>query len=277
MEKKKKLRKDRVLSTFIPLIIIIVIGGFLGNRVIGDKNSENNVTNQVINSTSNENILIQNNTNNINIEKEEEKETIKEDNIEKEQSHKKVKLDETTAFIGDSRTQGFIMYNGLNKVQDYSYIGLMVDTAISKEFIKTSNGNKITLIKDMESKNIERVYIMLGLNELGWAYPQVFKAKYEELIDKIRQTKPNCEIYVQSIIPVTKTKDKSDKIFNNTRIKQYNQLVKEVVNEKNVKYLDVQTALVNSEGYLPEEASTDGIHLGKTYCEKWLEYLKNNS
>ena len=47
--------------------------------------------------------------------------------------------------------------------------------------------------------------------------------------------------------------------------------------KKKVKYLDVQTVLVNSEGYLPEEASSDGIHLGKSYCEKWLEYLKNNS
>ena len=46
---------------------------------------------------------------------------------------------------------------------------------------------------------------------------------------------------------------------------------------KNVKYLDVQTALVNSEGYLPEETSPDGIHIGAKYCEKWLDYLKNNS
>ena len=169
------------------------------------------------------------------------------------------------------------MYNGLKKIQDYSYIGLMVDTAISKEFVKTSNGHKITLLQDMKEKNIKKIYIMLGINELGWSYPQVFKSKYKELIKKIREIKPNAEIYVQSIIPVTKSRDKSEKYFNNTRIKQYNQLIKEVANEENIQYLNVQSALVNSEGYLPEETSPDGIHIGKSYCEKWLEYLKNNS
>ena len=39
-----------------------------------------------------------------------------------------MKFDCSVAFIGDSRTQGFIMYNGLKEVEDYSYIGLMVDT-----------------------------------------------------------------------------------------------------------------------------------------------------
>lgn len=129
----------------------------------------------------------------------------------------------------------------------------------------------------MENKQINKVYIMLGINELGWSYPSVFKLKYGELIDEIRKVKPNCDIYVQSIIPVTKSKDKSDKIYNNTNIKKFNSLIKEVAKEKNVKYLDVQSALTNSEGYLPEEASTDGIHIGKKYCEKWLNYLKNNS
>ena len=123
----------------------------------------------------------------------EEKDEIKNEVIvpnEKESTKKETTVfDETVAFIGDSRTQGFIMYNGLKKVQDYSYIGLMVDTAISKEFIKTNDGNKITILEDMKNKDIQKVYIMLGLNELGWSYPQVFKLKYGELIDEIRKIK----------------------------------------------------------------------------------------
>ena len=153
----------------------------------------------------------------------------------------------------------------------------MVDTAISKAFVKTNNGQKITLLQDMKNKNIDSVYIMLGINELGWSYPQVFKVKYKELINEIRKVKTNCKIYIQSIIPVTKSRSESDKIFNNENIAKFNKLVQEVANEENVTYLDVQSALVNSQGYLPEEASTDGIHLDANYCKKWLEYLKYNS
>ncbi len=283
MKKKRKLRKDRVISTFIPLVIIIILGGIVSNKI---SHKEENITNNINQITNQEQNDIVNGLKQVNSKSEIIEENKKEETSETKEESKSdeaiinkssnVKFDETVAFIGDSRTQGFIMYNGLKDVQDYSYVGLMVDTAVSKKFVKTSNGEKITLLEDMKGKNIKRVYIMLGVNELGWSYPQVFKSKYKELIKEIKKIKPNAQIYVQSIIPVTKSKDKSDKYFNNTRIEQYNKLVKEVALEENVEYLNVQSALVNSEEYLPEETSPDGIHIGKSYCEKWLEYLKNN-
>ena len=285
MKQKKKLRKDRVVVTIIPLLLLIVIAGAIKNNK-QDNNIylENEVTKELyldsnkIDNKNNMPIINTNTTTNV-IEEEanEENTQIDETNQNEQQKEKKVNFDSTVAFIGDSRTQGFIMYNGLKKVQDYSYIGLMVDTAISKEFIKTNDGNKITILEDMKNKDIQKVYIMLGLNELGWSYPQVFKLKYGELIDEIRKIKPNCTIYLQSIIPVTKSKDKSDKIFNNKNVDEFNKLIQELSSEKNVKYLDVKSALVDEKGFLPEEASTDGIHIDVDYCAKWLDYLKYNS
>lgn len=298
-----KKRKSKISSSFIPLLLILVIGGFVGNKIIQDTNKkiyENQITNAIQNNVSentlgnNENQINDNlinntvneesnntvNENEINEDKT-DKNTIKEDDSNDTDSttsnNKKVSFDSSAAFIGDSRTQGFIMYNGLKSVQDYSYIGLMVDTAVTKKIVKTSNGQKITLLEDMANRNIKSVYIMLGVNELGWVYPQVFKKKYEDLIDEIRKVKPNCKIYVQSIIPMTKTKSDNDKIFNNSNVAKFNKLVQEVAKEKNVTYLDVKSALVDENGNLPEEASTDGIHVDKEYCEKWLNYLKNNS
>ena len=297
-----KKRKSKISSSFIPLLLILVIGGFVGNKIIQDTNKkiyENQITNAIQNNVSentlgnNENQINDNlinntvneesnntvNENEINEDKT-DKNTIKEDDSNDTDSttsnNKKVSFDSSAAFIGDSRTQGFIMYNGLKSVQDYSYIGLMVDTAVTKKFVKTSNGEKITLLEDMANRNIKSVYIMLGVNELGWVYPQVFKKKYEDLIDEIRKVKPNCKIYVQSIIPMTKTKSDNDKIFNNSNVAKFNKLVQEVAKEKNVTYLDVKSALVDENGNLPEEASTDGIHVDKECCEKWLNYLKNN-
>lgn len=305
----RRSRRLRFFSSFIPLVLILVVGGFIGNIIIQNSNKgnetilgeANQIANVVQNETKNENenTIINNIENSItdnNIENSVNSNTsgnndnnvINEDktNDNKTEDNKtddntiknnnKVKFDSSVAFIGDSRTQGFIMYNGLKEVEDYSYIGLMVDTAITKEFIKTNDGNKITLLQDMKNKKIDRVYIMLGVNELGWSYPQVFKAKYEELIDEIRKVKPECNIYVQSIIPMTKSKSDSDKIYNNKNVAKFNKLVEEVAEEKNVTYLDVKSVLVNKDGCLPEEASPDGVHIDKSYCEKWLDYLKNN-
>ena len=125
---------------------------------------------------------------------------------------------ENVAFIGDSRTQAFLMYAGLKDVQDYTNVGLMVDTAITKKFITNDDGEKITILDDLKKRNINTIYIMLGINELGWIYSEIFINKYEELINKIYEVKPNCEIILQSIIPVTATKSKNDKVYNNNKI-----------------------------------------------------------
>ena len=180
------------------------------------------------------------------------------------------------AFIGDSRTQAFLMYAGLNEVIDYTNVGLMVDTAVTKKFVKADKGEKVTILEDMAKRNIDTVYIMLGVNELGWRYSNIFIDKYGELIDLIRQINPNCEILVQSIIPLTKTKSDNDDIYKNEKVKKYNDLLKEMAKEKNVKYIDVASVLSNNNGDLPEEASSDGVHLNKEYCIKWLDYLKKN-
>ena len=285
-----KTKKKRIILLILILIIIGVVWKKTTQSYKQAESKNENKINTVVTQNTLENIeqttqnivenLENNVQNNISSEKEDNNSTVenKVDETESESSsNKNIKFDETVAFIGDSRTQGLIVYNGLKDIQDYSYVGLMVDTAVTKKFIKTSNGEKITLIQDMKNKNIKTVYIMLGVNELGWSYPEVFKVKYKELIDEIRKVKPNCNIYVQSILPVTKSRDQTDKIFNNNRIDMFNKLIKEVANEKKVTYLDVSNALADSNGYLPESVSPDGIHISKGYCEKWLTYLKNNS
>ena len=48
----------------------------------------------------------------------------------------------------------------------------------------------------------------------------------------------------------------------------------EMCEQENVCFLNVQEALVDDEGYLPGGAASDGIHMRKEYCMKWLEYIK---
>ena len=277
------MKKKIIYSSLMPLIILITIGCFIGNNILEKNNTQENnngqdssaiVSDEPQDEPQNE---PQNNPHDESQQDEPKQEEPQNEIPNNSPNNSNTQFNSSVAFIGDSRTQGFIMYNGLKDVQDYSYIGLMVDTAVTKKFVKTSNGEKITLLQDMANKNIETVYIMLGVNELGWSYPQVFKTKYGELIDEIRKIKPNCKIYVQSIIPMTKSKSETDRIFNNKNVNTFNNLIQELAKEKNVTYLDVKSALVDANGYLPEEASSDGVHVDKEYCKKWFEYLKNNS
>ena len=180
------------------------------------------------------------------------------------------------AFIGDSRTQGLQLYTGLPNATFYATQGLMVDTFFSKKFVK-AGGGKITIPDAMKNQTFKKVYIMLGVNELGWAYEKVFIQNYGEVVDKVKELQPDAKIYVQSILPVTKAKSDGDAIYNNTKISRYNELIEQMCREKGVTYLHVADAVGLDNGALPAGSATDGVHLNREYCYKWLDYLKTHT
>lgn len=278
----KHSKKIKNLNKIVAIILIVIVASIIlaiSTEITSKETiSQNiqNVTSQEIQNVS-ENIILEENNELENILSNEN--TVVSNEVEEESTNntnENREFGNNVAFIGDSITQAFLMYAGLKDVQDYTNIGLMVDTALTKKFITNDNGEKITILEDLATKNIDTIYIMLGINELGWIYNDIFIKDYENLIDKILEVKPNCEIIVQSIIPVTKTKSEGDNIYNNDKITEYNNLIKDMANRKGIKYIDLCTVLADKSGNLPKEASTDGIHLNKEYCQKWLKYLKNN-
>ena len=288
----KKRTRRKVWIFIISFVILTMIFFFLANAFFKDTNIEKTNSTDLIENNNHEqeknntnkvenNDITKENENTINHIKNETEDDNNKNNVKNEvEETDEIKnpreFGSNVAFIGNSRTQAFLMYTGLKDVTDYTNIGLMVDTAVTKKFITNNKGEKITILEDLKNKNIDTIYIMLGINELGWVYNSIFIQKYEELIDKIREIKPNCEIIVQSIIPVTKTKSDNDKIYNNNKIREYNALIQEMANRKEIQYVDLVPCLVDANGNLPESASPDGIHLNKEYCLKWLECLKNN-
>ncbi len=178
-------------------------------------------------------------------------------------------------FIGDSRTEGLGNSGLMGSATFYAYKGLMVDTAFTKQVIN-EGGQKLTVVDALRKHKFGKVYIMLGVNELGWPSEDTFIKRYGKLVDEVKKIEPSSKIYVQSILPVSKAK--SDKgIYTNERIRLYNRLIKEMCAQKGVKYLDVYQAVADSSGVLPEDASPDGVHLNMAYCKKWANYLRTHT
>lgn len=180
-------------------------------------------------------------------------------------------------FIGNSRTEGFMLYSDLSNATYYTHKGLMVNTAFTTPAINI-NGERVSVMDAIkQNKKYKKVYIMLGINELGWSYSNLYVKKYGAIIDTIKHHNPNTKIFIQSLIPVSASKSKSDKIYNNKKIGEYNSLLQKLASNKKVYYVNVAKALSDCNGCLPEDASFDGVHLKKTYCQKWLEYLKTHT
>ena len=181
-----------------------------------------------------------------------------------------------TVLIGDSRTEGLEIYDGLGNAAYYAAKGLTVSTVFTKPVIEV-DGKKVTVMQALSQKQFDRVYIMLGVNELGWSSSQTFIQEYGKMIDTVRKDQPKAKIYVQSILPVTAKKAGMDKTYSLKNIVSHNKMIQNMTEEKGVYYLSVDASVSDSKGYLPDDASVDGVHLNSKYCKKWCEFLKKNT
>lgn len=180
------------------------------------------------------------------------------------------------AFIGDSRTEALKTYGLLKGADYYTYKGLKVDTVFTEPCIDV-DGSKMTVMDAIGRKQYKRIYIMLGVNELGWVSTDIFIDDYGKIIDNLKETQPGATIYVQSILPVSAKKSEIDEIYNNPRINEFNGLIQAMAEEKGAIYLPVNTAVMDETGALPAGASTDGVHPNIDYCRKWTAYLDENT
>ena len=182
-------------------------------------------------------------------------------------------------FVGDSRTEGLRMYSGISPSPKFFLgVGLTVTKVFSDQIVQL-NGQWLTVADALRQADYNKVYIMLGMNELGWVYESVYAQDYGRIIDVIRETHPDATIYVQSIIPVSKWKDTTDpdRIYTNANVVRLQKVLCEMCEEKNVHYVNVAEVMQDENGYLFSEATEDGMHLTQEYCKIWAEYLRTHT
>ena len=181
------------------------------------------------------------------------------------------------AFVGDSRTDGFRLYSGLERGTYFHVTGETVSSAVEQQNWKTDSGRKISLADAVASSGCGKIYLMLGVNELGWKGTDIFRGHAENLIRRLKADHPDAELVIQSLLPVSTEQDAKGSYVNNQRILAYNQVWRELAEENGCAYVDVAEALTGEDGCLPEELSFDGVHLNRAGCRLWLDYLRTHS
>lgn len=186
---------------------------------------------------------------------------------------------EDAAFVGDSRTDGFLIYSGIGCGKNLTSNGLSIFKLGEKKAL-TINGKEYTLLEALALEQYGKVYLSLGVNELGYYDDQGFYDSYCKAIDDIRAVQPNAVIYVQGLIPLNErviAQTSGRTYLTNEHLRVYNDLMRKAAQEKQVVYLDLYSAFVNENGELPAEASKDGVHLRSDWCKQWLTYLQTHT
>ncbi|MCR5481901.1 MAG: hypothetical protein K6F52_03815 [Clostridia bacterium] len=179
---------------------------------------------------------------------------------------------DNTLFIGDSRTEGFKLYAGVENADYYCGKSMTVDKILEGKKV-TSGGREISVYDVLSQKQYDKVFLCEGMNELGWYSVNVFTEKYGQLIDVVKKYQPDAKIYLQAVLPVTDARSEKDPSHNNAQIYWYNLNIIDLAAKKDIFYINAAAGVADENGYLHPDATSDGIHLNKTYCQKWAKYL----
>lgn len=175
-------------------------------------------------------------------------------------------------FVGDSLTVGFQMYTGLTEADFLCSTGMSIN---GLESVQAPGGG--TYLDQLKQGEYKKIYIMLGINEsVTLSNKEAFIEKYSDLIDTIKTAHPRAYIYLQSMLPVSRERNQEGTLQNEV-IQEFNAALESMAQEKKIYYIDVYNAVADEYGFLPDDCTSDGVHLQKESYLKWLDYLKTHA
>lgn len=168
---------------------------------------------------------------------------------------------DNTLFIGDSRTVGLKEYAGIEGADFLCDVGL--------DSQKAMKGN---LPGMLASHKYRRIYIMLGINEIGNPRQTVLK-HFRTLVQYVKNHEPGAQIILMGNLHVTAKKAASDTFFSNSNIDGLNSQISQIASSCGCRYLDPNPPFDDGTGALPEKYSGDGAHLYGKYYTLWKNWI----
>ena len=180
-------------------------------------------------------------------------------------------------FLGDSRTEGFQLFSGLNHGTFYCHRGMSVFNADSDDYrVFNVGGDAVTLMGAVRAKWYAAVYLMLGINELGYPVSS-FESALSELVAEIVLAQPEAVIYLETLPPVNDAQAYENGLpayETAANVEKFNQVIVKIAGQERVVLLDTASCLRDAEGQLPEEFTRDGVHFSTDGYVKWADYLR---
>lgn len=182
-------------------------------------------------------------------------------------------------FIGDSRTVGLYEYAGLEETAAfYASTGLTVYKMFDAEIVSVpGQRKKISVEEALGQYSFAKIYLMIGINEMGTGTVESFLAKYQEAVEHLQELQPDAIIYLQAIIKVSTERSQQGDYINNDGIVARNEGIAQMADNVKVFYLDVNPLICDETGGLTASYTFDGVHLKAKYIDIWKDYLKSHA
>lgn len=178
-----------------------------------------------------------------------------------------------TLFIGDSRTMGLAEYADIEGAVFFANTGMNIYRLYS---LKNAVHDQELYLEDILSeKQYRKIYLMLGINELGYDAEQTVK-RFEEEVLKLRKLQPEAEIVLEANLHVTTARSERDAIFNNENINGINENIRQIAEKYGFSYIDVNEVFDDETGGLNPEYTHDEVHVLGKYYQQWADWIREN-
>lgn len=182
-------------------------------------------------------------------------------------------------FIGDSRTVGMYEYGGLEETSTfYASTGLTIYKMFDSKIVAVpGQKKKITVEEALSEKQFAKIYLMIGINEMGTGTVESFMKAYGEAVQHLQQLQPDAVIYLQAIMKVTTDRSGQGDYITNEGIEARNEEIAKLADDEKIYYLDVNPLICDETGGMVASYTYDGVHLKAQYIPIWLDFLKEHA
>lgn len=138
-------------------------------------------------------------------------------------------------------------------------------------------GETVTVVDGIAKTGRQKVYLMLGINDLGLYGVEGTVENFKTLTADILAKSPDVTLYIQSVTPLYDDYGS----LTNAKVNEYNALISEYCREQGWYFVDVASVLRDANGKLPLDYCSDpdnmGIHFTDLACEIWVDYLRTHT
>lgn len=122
----------------------------------------------------------------------------------------------------------------------------------------------------------KKLFIEIGINDvLAGVNEETIVQHYSQLVTALKKRIPGAQIYVQSLLPVTKSSAMQgrDIVKVNTAVRSVNSRLKKLAEENNLIFIDLYNAFALNDELNPAY-TFDGLHLDAKGYFLWAKLLK---
>ena len=175
-------------------------------------------------------------------------------------------------FIGNSLGVGLRDYAPLGEADYFCRIGLNI-FKIKDTWADVKGVGKRKLERLLDEQEYGKIFIHLGTNECGYPVDSVTSA-FRETVELIREKQPDAAIVIHGTMTFGRAKKKDYRYMVPETITNLNASLKTLADpENNIHYIEFNPEVVDEEGYLPREFSSDGCHPTVDGYRKWAQWL----